>query len=291
MFKRHKEIDRKVDELVAELYEVEGEIVDFLTHQMFDSYKKIKDNKFKELQSERNGNGTSIIRFLSEEVCDDILQFDSELFYSDYVILKLKSRVGDNHYFFTRFSHFTFSCHDIVRLIALPQRDKKYDEVYAAVNIENTLLWTGMERGRIGSLKLGFGMVFGFMFWQTIFITFIFLFFLFLSWITNDFDGLLETFTIAIMGSNICILIIGLLLVGFWWIFSAEEDYQANIYAEAIFKKLGFNAVKYLDLEKYSLLAFNKKRNVEVDYFEINKQARIYLFDIALREHNQKYSE
>lgn len=291
MFKRQKEIDRKVDELVAELYEVEGEITDYLTHQMFDGYKNIKDRKTKEQQLERTEAGFQIIKKFSEQECDEIFQFDSDDRYSDDCLLEIKDNSDRKYHFLIKFSNYTFKCHDFVKLIALPSTKKNYDLVYAMVNKENKMFWTGAERGRLESLKLDFGMVFVFMFWQTIFIAFIFLFFLFLSWITNDFEGLLDTFTIAIMGSNICILIIGLLLVGFWWIFSAEEDYQENIYAEAIFKKLGFNAVKYLDLSKYSLVTYYKKNNMKKGYIWTDRELRTYMIDTALKEHNQKYSE
>ena len=38
MLKRQKEIDRKVDGLFDQLYEVEGEIIDYLTYHDIDGY-------------------------------------------------------------------------------------------------------------------------------------------------------------------------------------------------------------------------------------------------------------
>lgn len=298
MLKRQKEIDRKVDELFDQLYEVEGEIVDYLTYYDIDGYihsidfssYSIKEfNRINSLTEE--DKGSAMINALTAEVCQEILPWPDG--YIENVLIELKGIDGKKYYLIDVRDSIPYGKGDLVKVIIDRDESKKYQYVYAIIHLQKNILWTPnlIERGRIASLKLGFVVLLGLMFWQTIMLILIFIFFLFLSWVTNDYEGLLETFNLAIVGTNIVSFAIGIFLICIWWIFATEQDYFGNIYAEAVFKKLGFHAVKKLELSKYSSYAINKKNKIQVSDFNIKNEAKSYLLEIALKEHNQKYKK
>ena len=296
MLKRQKEIDRKVDELFDQLYEVEGEIIDYLTYYDIDGYihsidfssYSIKElNRIDRLTEE--DKGSTMINALTAEVCQEILPLPDGS--TENVLIELKGIDGKKYYLIDVRDSIHYGKGDLVKVIIDRDESKKYQYVYAIIHLQKNIIWTPIliERGRIASLKLGFVVLLGLMFLQTIMLILIFIFFLFLSWVANDYEGLLETFNLAIVGTNIVSFAIGAFLICIWWIFATEQDYFGNIYAEAVFKKLGFHAVKFLDLKNYSSYTINKKNKIQVSDLNINNEATSYLLDVALKEHNKRY--
>lgn len=285
MCKKQKQIDIKVDELVKQLYEIEGEITDYLEYKL--SYK---NEYIKHTTPEFPALGSNISRFLTAEKCEALLDIDHDCIFVDFLIEIMDSN-KNMHYLYQSLTSTDFHCGDLVNVIAKPIKNEKYGEALIISNKKKKSSWIPerYSKGRYESLKTGFGVIFGFIIIQTILIAFIGIIFLLICLFSNDCDEMLSTFIWFILFSNISVFILGILLISIWWFFPTKEDYDGNIHAEAIFKKLGFNSVKYVDLAKYSLFTFNKKRGVNVDYFDEEKQVNTYLLEIALREHNQKY--
>ncbi len=285
MFKRQKEIDLKVDEVFAELYEVEGEITDYL-----EFYKADRNKLMKVTTPKCPILGANIIRALGREKCEEILNIDPDFLYTNFAI-EITSQDNNKHYFIQTLNHIDFKYGDVVRAILKPIPNEKYALAYALIGKNNNLLWTVFEKGRFESLKMGFEVLFVFLVVQTFLIAFTGIVFLIICILTRDCDDTLDVLFMMILFCNIFVLILGMLFISFWWIFSGEEDYISNINAEAVFKKLGFNAVKFLDLKKYSLLAFNQKNKIGFNSFDVDKHTNTYLVESALREHNRKYKK
>lgn len=285
MFKRQKEIDRKVDELFDQLYEVEGEITDYL-----EFYRSDQNKLNKVITQEYPTLGTRIIQALGREKCEEILDIDPDFMYTDFVI-EITTTDHKNYYLKQTLTHVDFKCGHIYKVIVKPIDGEKYSQALAIIDMENRMLWTCLDCGRIASLANGVNGVINFIFLNIIFMAFVgiilFLIFLF----SNDSDEFWIEFIWFVLGSNLFVIILGILLISIWWFFSHPEDFQKNIHAEAVFKRLGFNSVKKLDLNKYSLLVFNRKNKKEVDYWDAKKQAHIFDLESALKEHNQKYKK
>lgn len=289
MFKRHKEINRKVDELVIELYEVEGEITDYLTHYIFDDFKKIRNEKFKANKFEKNVCGYQIIKALSEEGCEDLLGFDDDWSYQ-HVIFEVITQTGSKHYFETLLRDIKFHCGDRVRVFARQNEKSRYYKAYMIIDNNNQIITLDYSfgQGKIEALKSGFFTTVKAMLLLSFFLLPIFLLVLCLTEIFEEELSFLISFFIYL---NITIFIIGFLIVLKWWFFPTQEGYHSIILAEAVFKKMGFNSVEYLDISKYSLLNYNKKNNVKMSFYEEQRYQEIYLIDLALKEHNQKYKK
>lgn len=298
MFKRQKEIDRKVDELVAELYEVEGEITDYLCYYYIESYKFEFDyennisNENRILENLKENNlGFSIIRTLTLKICDEILPWsDGNI---ENVIIEVTGRGGEKYYFLDVRESIPFDKGDGVKVFIGKKEYKNCKCVYAITHQKKRLLWTPVSivRGRVESLKQSFSMLMGIVLIQTIFFTFLGLFFLLLCLFPSKCIGELYIFAMIFLFSTAFIFVFGSLFIFYNWIFPDEHNNKDNINSEAVFKKLGFHAVKNLDLSKYSMFNLSKKRNVEVNSFDNSKQAVSYLLEIGLREHNQKYNK
>lgn len=285
MFKTQKKIDHKVDDLVEQLYEVEGEITDYLEFYRsgFNKLMKVTTQEFPAL-------GSNIIRALGYDKCEEILDIDPDFLYIDFFI-EITTTDNAKYYLKKSLTQVDFKCGDIVKVIVKPVQGEKHLDALAIIDMGNRMLFTGLDCGRIASLATGFNAVITFIFLQTIGMAFIgiilFLIFLF----SNDRGGFSTQFIWFVLNLNLFVMIFGILLISIWWFFSPPEDFQKNIHAEAVFKKLGFNSVKKLDLNQYSLLAFNRKNKKEVDYCDEQKQAHIFLLETALKEHNRKYKK
>jgi len=287
MFKRHKEIDRKVDELVAELYEVEGEITDILTHQLFEHYKNYSDEE-REEKLNSNNCGIQIIKILSEELCDEIFQFECEDFHSDIFFIEVTTATGDKNYLQMSWYGLPFKFLDLVKVIVQPLADQKFAKIYAVIDVKDKIFWTtiGVERGRIANLKFNISIFFSSMYWLTILLIFISIF---LILIFSLSEGLVQAFWTIY--AKIGYVVLGMLLFSLWIVLPNGKDYKESIDSEALFKKLGFESVKQLNLENYSLLEFYRSRGMQEDSLIAHRQARTYLLEIALREHNRKYKK
>lgn len=298
MLKRQKEIDRKVDELFDQLYEVEGEIVDYLTYYDIDGYNhsidfssySIKEfNRIDRLTEE--DKGSTMINALTAEVCQEILPWPDGS--TENVLIELKGIDGEKYYLIDVRDSIPYGKGDLVKVIIDRDKSKKYQYVYAIIHLKKNILWTPIliERGRIASLKTGFAMTIMFIVYQTVFIACIGLFFLFICVFSRDCEDIFETFIEMSLYCAGTVLILGGFFISFWWFFPYEKDYIGNIRAEAVFKKLGFNAVKFLELKNYSLYAINKKNKIQVSDLNIENEATSYLLEVALKEHNKKYKK
>lgn len=285
MFKTQKKIDRKVDELMEQLYEVEGEITDYLEfyRSNFNKLMKVTMQEFPDL-------GSNIIRALGHYKCEETLDIDPDFLYTDFFI-EITTTDHAKYYLKKSLRYVDFKRGHNVKAIVKSVEGEKYLNAFAIIDMGNGMLYTGLDCGRIASLATGFNAVITFIFLQTIGMAFIgiilFLIFLF----SNDRAGFSTEFIWFVLSLNLFVMFFGVLLISIWWFFSPPEDFQKNIHAEAVFKKLGFNSVKKLDLNQYSLLAFNRKNKKEVDYWDEQKQACIFLLETALREHNRKYKK
>ena len=283
MLKRQKEIDRKVDELFDQLYEVEGEVTDYL-----EFYRSDQNKLNKVTTQEHPALGTSIIQALGREKCEEILDIDLDFIYTDFVI-EITTTDHTKYYLKQTLTHVDFKCGHIFKVIVKPIEGEKYSQALAIIDIENRMLWTGLDCGRIASLAAGFNALIKFIIFNTIFMAFVGIILYLIFLFSKDRDEFWIDFIWFVLSSNLFVIILGTLLISIWWFFSPLEDFQKNIHAEAVFKILGFNSVKKLDLNKYSLLVFNRKNKKEVEYWDAKKQAHIFDLESALKEHNKRY--
>ena len=298
MLKRQKEIDRKVDELLDQLYEVEGEIIEYLTHfdinsyvhsTNYSSYPLKEFNRIENLTEE--DKGSAVIKALTPEVCQEILPWPDGSIES--VLIQLKGINGKTYYLIDVRGYIPYRKGDLVKIIIKRDESLEYQNIYAIIHLQKNILWTPIliERGRIASLKTGFAMIIMFLIFQTVFIFFIGLFFLFLCLFSQDCEYISEMLIDFPLYCGGAVLFLGTFFISLWWFFPYEPDYIGNIRAEAVFKKLGFNGVKFLDLEDYSSYKINKKNKIQVSDFNVEREARNYLLEIALKEHNRKYKK
>lgn len=144
--------------------------------------------------------------------------------------------------------------------------------------------WTsmGIEKGRIKNSHLRITIFIKLVFWLMIFLIFGCLF---LNFLLDDAEE------IVLISYTTGKFMLGIVIFSLWIVMPNENDYQEDISSEALFKKMGFFCVKKLNIAKYSLLDLNKSRGVEVDSFFVHRQARTYLLESALSEHNQQYKK
>lgn len=287
MFKKQKETDFIVDQLAAELYEVEGEITDILTHQLYENYKNYNDEERKE-KLNSSECGVHIIKILSEELCDEVFQFECEDVYSNFFFIQLTSLKGDKHYFQMSWYGLPFKFLNLVRVIAQPLIDQKFAKIYAVIDVKEKILWTtiDVERGRIANLKFNASIAFSLIYWLIISLLLIGIF---LILIFSLSEGFVQAFWTIY--DKLGYAAVGILWFSIWIASPNEKDYQNSIDSEALFKKLGFESVKHLNLEKYSLLEFYRSRGVKEDSMIAHRQARTYLLEMALRDHNRNYKK
>lgn len=296
MFKRQKNIDRKVDELFDQLYEVEGEIIDCLTYYDISGYihsinfssSSIKEfNRIHSLTEE--DKGSAMINALTPEVCQEILPMPDG--YIENVLIELKGVDGNKYYLIDVRDSIPYGKGDLVKVIIDRDQGKKYQSVYTIIHVRKNILWTPVliERGRIASLKKGSTITIKLIGILIIFNALGALFSLFICLFSGNCEDILETFIEMSLYWSATVLILAAFFISLWWFFPNEEDYIGHIRAEAVFKKLGFNAVKFLDLEDYSSYKINKKNKIQVLDINRKNEEQSYLLEIALKEHNKKY--
>ena len=264
-----------LEEFIAELFIVEGEITDLITRQTLENL-----NAKGQSHASAIAVGSTLLGQLGSAALVGIAASDDGVNVSEFAI-ELTDTNGVKHFFKGCFPEVVFKKGDQVKVIAHPFKTD-YGYVSAIIDIKNNYIWTSQQvesgrfRYRILWMKLS---VCGCLFVLLIMATYDFFHAdsIDLMLLSNTFIQKISLFLIFIFS-----------FIG--WRVGASFDEQ-SIELEAILKKLGFYKPTMMSLNNYSI--FNvKKKNKEKDIkYPDRWEQYTYRIDLAQKDDAEKYGK
>ena len=260
-----------LEEFIAELFIVEGEITDLITRQTLENL-----NAKGQSHASAIAVGSTLLGQLGSAALAGIAASDDGVDVSEFAI-ELTDTNGVKHLFKGCFPEVVFKKGDQVKVIAHPFKTD-YGYVSAIIDIKNNYMWTSqqVERGRLRYRVLGMKLIV----WSSFFILFVVFVVDFLN--ANSIDEMLFSEMHIQITSLVWILIS--LFIG--WRVGASFDEQ-SIELEAILKKLGFYKPTMMSLNKYSIFSTEPANN------QLNERWKDYTYRIYLAQKDdaEKYGK
>ena len=264
-----------LEEFIAELFIIEGEITDLITRQTLENL-----NAKGQSHASAIAAGSALLGQLGSAALAGIAASDYGVDVSEFAI-ELTDHAGVKHLFKGCFPEVVFKKGDQVKVIAHPFKTD-YGYVSAIIHIKNNYMWTSqqVERGRYRYRIFGMKLMGG----GGVFVLFIFLV---MDYFNREYFTQMFIFDIEML---IPILFLNIIFLFIGWRVGASFDEQ-SVELEGILKKLGFYKPTVISLNDYTIFSV-KKRNKEKDIkYPDRWEQYTYRIDLAQKDDAEKYGK
>ncbi|WP_139851113.1 putative type VI secretion system effector [Acinetobacter pullicarnis] len=268
-------INKLLEEFIAELFIVEGEITDLITRQTLENL-----NAKGQSHASAIAVGSTLLGQLGSAALVGIAASDDGVNVSEFAI-ELTDTNGVKHFFKGCFPEVVFKKGDQVKVIAHPFKTD-YGYVSAIIDIKNNYMWTSqqVERGRYRYRIFGMKLMGG----GGVFVLFVFLV---MDYFNREYFTQMFIFDIEML---IPILFLNIIFLFIGWRVGASFDEQ-SVELEGILKKLGFYKPTVISLNDYTIFSV-KKRNKEKDIkYPDRWEQYTYRIDLAQKDDAEKYGK